>query len=220
MGLQLLPIQRRVWRLVGYVNVVSEGLGEQQVAAITMLLQNGKTVKEIVKFAEMDSGSVTRVARQLDLEPTTEVQRRGKELYASSSGLTFQQIAKQLASEGFTAEDDAPMHHLTVASWVKNYGWGWGGAADGEYAPEHTASKTARSKYVRRLSKSLDAEVNADDKIAAAAESAWHELSSDRTVLVQLAVIRGAAHAGVTDVGAVKKVLFETHGDEIRSATV
>ena len=93
-----------------------------------MLLQAGKTIKEIVKFAELDSRAVTKVARKLDLEPTSEVQRRGKELYASPQGMTFQEIAKTLAGQGFTADDGAPMHHLTVASWVKNYGWAWGGA--------------------------------------------------------------------------------------------
>ena len=125
-----------------------------------MLLQAGKTIKEIVKFAELDNRAVTKVARKLDLEPTSEVQRRGKELYASSQGVTFQEIAKTLAGQGFAADDGATMHHLTVASWVKNYGWAWGGAANGDYAPERAATVAARSKYVLRLSKALDAEVN------------------------------------------------------------
>ena len=167
-----------------------------------MLLQAGKTIKEIVKFAELDNRAVTKVARNLDLEPTTDVQRRGKELYGSSPGLTFQEIAKTLASQGFTADDDAPMHHLTVASWVKNYGWAWGGAADGDYAPERATTGAARSKYVLRLSKALDAEVNTAAKIHAAAEAAWSELASDKTYVVQLAIIGGAAEAGVTDLAA------------------
>ena len=110
-----------------------------------MLLQAGKTIKEIAKFAELDHGAVTRVARTLDLEPATEVQRRGKELYASPKGLTFQEIAKSLAAQGFTGDDSAAMHHLTVASWVKNYGWAWGGAADGDYAPERAGASAVRS---------------------------------------------------------------------------
>ena len=183
-----------------------------------MLLQAGKTIKEIAKFAELDRGAVTKVARKLDLEPATEVQRAGKELYASSDGLTFQEIAKILAGQGFTSDDGAPMHHLTVASWVKNYGWAWGGAADGDYAPERTSVGAASSKYVLRLSKGLDAELNAPAKIASAAESAWAELSSDRTHVVQLAIIRGAAAVGVTDLAAVKKTLLEAHGTEIRNA--
>lgn len=183
-----------------------------------MLLQSGKTIKEIVKFAELDSAAVTKVARKLDLVPATEVQQRAKALYASTEGLTFQEIAKTLARQGFTADDNAPMHHLTVASWVKNYGWAWGGAEDGDYAPERASTGAARSKYVLRLSKSLDAEVNTAAKIAAAAETAWAELASDRTHVVQLAIIRGAANAGVTDLAAVKKALLDTHGTEIRSA--
>ncbi len=183
-----------------------------------MLLQAGKTIKEIVKFAELDNRAVTKVARKLDLEPTTEVQRRGKELYASSQGVTFQEIAKTLAGQGFAADDGATMHHLTVASWVKNYGWAWGGAENGDYAPERSATVAARSKYVLRLSKALDVEVNTAAKINAAVEAAWTELSTDKTHVVQLAIIRGAGHAGVTDLVEVKKALMEIHGTEIRTA--
>jgi hypothetical protein len=194
-------------------------LREDQVGAVTMLLQAGKTIKEIVKFAELDSRAVTKVARKLDLAPTSEVQRRGKELYASPQGVTFQEIAKTLAGQGFTADDGATMHHLTVASWVKNYGWAWGGAANGDYAPERSVTNAARSKYVLRLSKALDADVNTGAKIGAAAEMAWAELSTDKTHVVQLAIIRGAAQAGVTDLAAIKKILLDTHGTEIRTAT-
>lgn len=183
-----------------------------------MLLHAGKTIKEIVKFAELDNHAVTSVARSLDLEPATEVQRRAKQLYASPNGLTFQEIAKRLAAQGFTADDEAPMHHLTVASWVKNYGWAWGGATDGDYAPERAAAAPARSKYTMRMSKALDAEINTEAGIVAAATAAWKLLSSDKTHIVQLAIIQGASVAGVTDLAAVKATLFEAHGDEIRTA--
>jgi len=192
----------------------------EQTAGVTMLLQAGKTIKDIVKFAELDVAAVTTVARDLDLEPATEVQRRGKELFASADGLTYQEIAKALAGQGFTADDGAPMHHLTVASWVRNFGWRWGGAADGDYAPERSASGPARSRFVLRLSKTLDAQINRPQAIAGAAEAAWQELASDKTRIVQLAIIKGAAVLGVTDLAAVKKVLLDTHGEDIRAAKV
>ncbi len=185
-----------------------------------MLLEAGKTIKEIAKFADLDMQAVTKVARELDIEPSTRAQRRGKALYGSSKGSTYQEIAKTLAAEGFTGEDDAPMHHLTVASWVKNFGWPWGGAADGDYAPERAATASSRSRYLLRLSKALDAELNTSDKIAQAAEAAWNELVSESTRVVQLAIIRGAANAGVTDLAAVKRVLLDLHGAAIRGATV
>jgi len=144
-----------------------------------MLLHAGKTIRDIAKFAELEASAITKVARELDLEPATDGQRRAKELYATPQGLTFQEIAKSLSADGFTADDGAAMHHLTVASWVKNYGWAWGGAA---------------------------------------ATTAWAELSSDKTRVVQLAIIRGAAAHGVTNLAQVKKVLLEQHGDEIRNA--
>lgn len=182
-----------------------------------MLLHAGKTIRDIAKFAELDANGVTKVARELDLEPATEGQRRGKALYGSSEGLTFQEIAKALAAEGFTADDDAPMHHLTVASWVRNFGWPWGGAADGEYAPERAASAPVRSRYTLRLSKAIDAEINDPKLISAAADAAWAELSADNTRIVQLAIIKGAAAIGVTDLAAVKKTLLENHGETIRT---
>lgn len=183
-----------------------------------MLLQTGKTIKEIAKFADLEVDAITQLARTLDLEPATPAQRRGKELYASDAGHTYQEIAKQLAAEGHTGDDDGPMHHLTVASWVRNYGWAWGGAADGAYAPEKVTRPAARSRYVLRLSKTLDAEINAPGTIKQAAEAAWTELASDSTRVVQLAVIRGAAKVGVTDLVEVKKQLLELHGEEIRTA--
>ncbi len=201
-----------------YIGPMSEDLKPEQIGAVTMLLRSGKTIKEIAKFAELDSYAITKVARKLDIEPQDEAQKRAKVLYASPAGSTFQEIAQTLASEGFTAEDGAAMHHLTVASWVKNYGWPWGGAEDGDYAPERAATGSTRSKYVLRLSKALDAEVNTPTKIAAAAEAAWSELSADKTTIVQLAIVRGAAQTGVTDLAAVKKALLDTHGVEIRTA--
>lgn len=181
-----------------------------------MLLSAGKTIRDIAKFAELDAHAVTQVARELDREPDTEAQRRAKELFGSGEGLTYQRVAKQLATEGHTADDGEPMHHLTVASWVRNYGWAWGGAADGEYAPEQP-SNSVRSRYVLRLSKSMDAEINSTDALAAAVDAAWNELTSDKTRVVQLAIIRGSAMTGVTNVTAVKKQLMAKHGDEIRN---
>ena len=181
-----------------------------------MLLQAGKTIKEIAKFAELDASAITKVARKLDIEPNSEVQKRAKVLYGATSGSTFQEIAQTLAGEGFTADDGAPMHHLTVASWAKNYGWPWGGAEDGDYAPERT-SPPSRSRYVLRLSKALDLEINAPERVRAAADAAWTELSEDRTRIVQQAVIRGAASTGVTDLTAVRKVLLEVYAADVRA---
>jgi len=193
-------------------------LTPDQSAAATLLLRSGKTIKEIAKFAQLDIDGITLVARSLDLEPTTSEQKRAKAIYASPEGLTFQEVAKRLTSEGHVGEDGDSMHHLTVASWVKNYGWAWGGAPDGNYAPERAAAITPRSKYVLRLSKALDAEVNTEAKIKQAADLAWEELSSDKTRIVQLAVIRGAAAVGVTDLARVKAVLLDIHGTPIRTA--
>lgn len=198
---------------------VETDLKPEAAGAVTMLLNAGKTIKEIAKFAELDVAAVTQVARNLDLEPATEAQRRGKALYGAAEGLTFQEIAKRLAAEGFTADEDAPMHHLTVASWVRNYGWPWGGAADGDYAPERTAGTPARSRYVLRLSKSMDEQVNSPEAIASAVTHAWSELVEDKTRIVQVAIIRGAALAGVTDLSTIKKELLAAHGEAIRSAT-
>ena len=185
-----------------------------------MLLQTGKTIRDIAKFAEIDVDQVTSVARTLDLEPATEPQRRGKALYSSAEALTFQEIAQRLAGEGFTGDDGAPMHHLTVASWVKNFGWSWGGSDDGDYAPERVARPQAKSKYTMRVSKERAEQINAPANVAKAAEAAWQELVSDRTLVVQIAVIKGAAAAEVTDLVEVKKVLMDQHGDHLRTAKV
>lgn len=193
-------------------------LTPDQNVAVTMLLRSGKTIRDIAKFADLEPPAITKLARSLDLEPETEAQQRGKQLYGSTEALTFQQIAKQLSAEGFTGDDDAPMHHLTVASWVRNFGWPWGGADDGDYAPERAARPPVRSKYVIRMSQSVAEQVNSPTNVAKAAADAWLELSSDRTRIVQLAVIRGAASAGVTDLVKVKKALLDLHGEEIRTA--
>lgn len=181
-----------------------------------MLLQAGKTISEIAKFADLDVGAVTEQARKLDITPDDAVQRRAKELYTSPEGLSFQEIAAKLTEEGIGSS--TPMHHLTIASWVKNFGWGWGGADDGEYAPTRTAGSAAKSKYLLRMSKDVEAELNKKANINAAAKAAWKELTEESTRVVQLAVIKGAAAAGVTDLAAVKKALLASHGDKIRSA--
>lgn len=183
-------------------------------------MRSGKTIKEIAKFADLDAGAVTAVARELDLEPDTATQRRAKELYTSPSGLIFQEIATKLTTEGHTGDDGAPMHHLTIASWVKNYGWAWGGAADGDYAPERKTAAGPRSKYLLRLSKQLDSQLNTVEKIDQAVAAAWADLVADEHRIVQLAIIRGAATAGVTDLARVKAALLDRHGDEIRNATL
>ena len=195
-------------------------LTTDQSAAVALLLRSGKTIKEIAKFADLDSGGVTNVARELDLEPVTDTQRRAKALYGDPKGLIFQEIATTLSAEGHVSDDGSPMHHLTIASWVKNFGWAWGGSADGDYSPGRKASAGPRSKYLLRLSKQLDAEVNTAAKLEHAAEVAWSTLAADETGIVALAIIRGAASAGVTDLAKVKAALLDRHGDELRNATL
>ena len=199
---------------------MERGLTQEETGAITMLLGTGKAIKDIAKFADLDVDAVTMVARELDLEPATEAQRRAKELFASPKGVSYQEVAKQLASEGHAGDDGAPMHHLTVAAWVRNFGWAWGGADDGNYDPDRPGSTAGRSRFLMRLSKSVDAEINTPAGIKTAAAAAWTELESDKTHVVQLAIIRGAASAGVTDLAEVKKALMAAHGDEIRNARV
>lgn len=97
---------------------------------------------------------------------------------------------------------------------------------DGDGAARHQATmhriargaSPARSKYTMRMSKAMSAEVNTTEALSAAADAAWDELKSDRTRIVELAVIRGASQAGVTDRTVVKKLLLERHGEEIRTA--
>jgi len=199
---------------------VDAELTPEQTAAVSMLLQSGKTIREIAKFADLDVTPITAVARTLDIEPALASHKRAKALFGSTEALTYQAIAKKLDSEGFSADDGEKMHHLTVASWVKNYGWPWGGAADGDYAPERTSPTAARTKYMLRLSKSREAELNTDQAIAAAAAHAWQQLASDETRVVQVAVIRGAAETGTTDVKRIKQALMEAHGEELRTATL
>jgi len=199
-----------------YITSMADALKQDEKLAVTMLLQAGKTINEIAKFAELDVEAVTKLARTLDITPEDAVQRRAKELYTSPDGQSFQEIASKLTEEGLG--DSTPMHHLTIASWVKNFGWGWGGSDDGEYAPTRTASSAARSKYLLRMSKELEAELNKKAAINEAAKAAWKELTDESTNVVQLAVIKGAAAANVTDLAAVKKALMASHGDKIRSA--
>lgn len=189
----------------------------EQTAAVTLLLQAGKTIKEISAFADLDRASVTEVARELDIEPATAPQRRAKALFVSSDGVTYQEIAKTLDAEGL-GDGDGPTHHLTIAKWARDYGWRWGGSDDGRYAPDRAAIAPARTRYTLRLSKGLDAEINAPAAISAAAKAAYDELTSDRTRVLAVAIVKGAAQSGVTDLAAVKKQLLDTHGDEIRSA--
>ena len=197
---------------------MADELNAAQVTTVTMLLQAGKTIKEIAKFASIDVGSVTKVARDLDIEPTTAARKRAKEMFGNSKGYAYQEIAKMLDAEGLRGDDGAAMHHLTVASWARSFGWKWGGSADGSYTPERAATSPARSRYVLRLSKAVEADLNSASQISAAADAAWQELATDRTRIVQLAVIRGAAAAGATDLGAIKDALMVAHGDAIRSS--
>lgn len=183
-----------------------------------MLLQAGKTVKEISKFADLDRGAVTEVAREVDIDPPHPTQRRAKELFRADDGPTYQQIADVLNKEKLKTDEGKKVHYLTVSTWVANFGWAWGGAADGEYAPVQVGTGPARSKYTLRLSKTMAADINTATAVSAAAEAAWQELESDNTRIVAVAIIRGAAKVGVTDIAAVKKALFATHGDAIRTA--
>ena len=193
-------------------------LNKDQVATVTVLLRAGKTIKEISKFADLDRGAVTTVARDLDIEPASGAQKRAKELYGSKDELTYQQVAEQLRSEKLKNDDGKPVHYLTVSTWAANFGWRWGGSKDGEYSPPRAGTGPARSKYTLRLSQKLAAKMNSSSAVHAAANAAWEELDSDRTRVVLLAIIRGAASVGVTDLAAVKKALFDAHGEAIRSA--
>lgn len=199
---------------------MAKKLTDDEKSTITVLLQAGKTVKEIAKFADIDRDAVLDTARSLDVVPATKAQQRAKELYGSSAddGLTYQDIAAALQAEGLKNDDGNKVHYLTISTWAANYGWRWGGSTSGEYEPPRPGSAPSRSKYTLRMSKKTAAEVNAKPAITAAAGSAWDELKSDRTRIVQLAIIRGAASVGVTDLAAVKKALFAKHGDEIRTA--
>lgn len=200
---------------------MSKTLTDQQVSTVTVLLEAGKTVKEIAKFADLDRSAVLATAREIDVTPATKAQQRAKELYGSTSdegGLTYQTIAAQLQAEGLKNDDGNKVHYLTVSTWAANFGWPWGGSPSGDYEPPTPGSAPSRSKYTLRMSKKTAAEVNAPETVEAAAAAAWDELSADRTRIVQLAIIRGAGKAGVTDLVAVKKLLFAIHGEAIRNA--
>ena len=200
------------------LSLVAASLTPDQQSTATVLLQAGKTIKEIANFAELDRDAVTEIARKLDLTPSDPTQKRAKELYGSADGLTYADVANALGTEGLK-NDGEPVHYLTVATWAANHGWPWGGADDGDYAPDRTASAPSRSRYTLRMSKQMAEKVNAADAIAAAGEAAWAELNRDEgTTVVAVAVVKGAAAAGVTDLGAVKKALMERHGEEIRTA--
>ena len=196
---------------------MSSELSSDQKSTVTVLLQAGNTIKEISKLANLDRDAVTNVARSLDLEPDDKAQKRAKELFGSADALTYADVANVLKGEGLKNEGE-PVHYLTVAGWVANQGWSWGGAEDGDYAPERAASSPAKSRFTLRMSRSLDEDVNSGANIVQAADAAWAELESDKTRVVAIAVVKGAAAAGVTDIAGVKAVLMERHGDAIRSA--
>ena len=196
---------------------MAPSLSPDQESTVTVLLNAGKTVKEISAFAELDRDAVTGIARSLDLEPADRTMKRAKELFASDAGHTYAEVATALASEGLK-NDGEPVHYLTIAGWVANQGWAWGGAEDGDYAPERAASTPAKSRFTLRMSRSLDEDVNSGANIVQAADAAWAELDADNTRVVAIAVVKGAAAAGVTDIAAVKASLMERHGEAIRSA--
>lgn len=196
---------------------MSNNLSEDQAATVSVLLKAGKTIKEISKFANLDRSSVTSIARDLNIEPSTATQLRAKELYSSPDAMTYQDIAEALRSGGFTAENGKQVHYLTVSTWASNYGWSWGGSPNGEYLPPRSTSTAGRAKYSLRLSQQASDEINSSSAIKKAADLAWEELGSDRTQVVQIAVIRGAAAAGVTNVHEVRKQVLRSYGDLIRN---
>lgn len=197
---------------------MASSLTKDQTATVTVLLQSGKTIKEIAKFAELDRGDVTSVARSLDLAPASPAQKRAKELFGSADGLTYADVAAALKSEGHKNDEGGPVHYLTVATWVANHGWPWGGAKGGVYAPDRTASSASRSKYTLRMSRTMADEVNNAAAITRAANAAWAELTGEGSNIVAVAVVKGAAAEGVTDLAAVKAALLDAHGEELRTA--
>ncbi len=196
---------------------MSNELTSDQKSTVSVLLQAGNTIKEISKLANLDRDAVTMVARSLDLEPQDRTQKRAKELFGSADALTYADVANVLKGEGLK-NDGETVHYLTVAGWVSNQGWAWGGAKDGDYAPERAASSPAKSRFTLRMSRTLDEDVNSGANIVQAADAAWAELEADKTRIVAVAVVKGAANAGVTDIAAVKASLMERHGEAIRTA--
>jgi len=195
---------------------MATSLSSDQRATVTVLLRAGSTIKEISKLANLDMQDVTHVARDLDLSPANATERRAKELFASPDGLTYAEVASLLEADKLT-NDGKAVHYLTIATWVSNQGWPWGGASDGDYAPERSSSSPSKSKYTLRMSKTMADDVNSSDAISAAADAAWQALSDETTLIVAVAVVHGAARAGVTDLTAVKAALMEKHGDTIRT---
>ncbi|MEM7095230.1 MAG: hypothetical protein AAF567_19685 [Actinomycetota bacterium] len=196
---------------------MSVTLSPDQKSTVTVLLQAGKNINEISKFAELDTGAVTGVARELDITPSDPTQMRAKELFGSNEGLSYAEVAKMLQQEGLTNGGES-VHYLTVSSWVANHGWAWGGSPDGEYTTPRSATSPAKSRFTLRMSKTLDEDVNGATAIAEAADAAWNLLQGDDTRIVAVAVVKGAASAGVTDIAGVKGALMERHGEAIRSA--
>lgn len=195
-------------------------LNDEQRSIVKFLLGTGKTIKEISKFTELDRAAIAEVARELDIEPASKVQQRAKQLFDSEEGLSYQQVAESLRSESYRNDDGKPIHYLTVSTWVGNFGWRWGGSDDGVYEPPSGANAQNRSRYSLRVSRKVNAEINSERNVNIAAEAAYGELENDRTRIVAVAIIKGAAKAGVTDIAAVKKTLFANHGESIRSARI
>ena len=198
---------------------MAEKLSSDQTSTIEVLLGTGKSVKEIHKFTDIDRDAIVAIARDVNLIPKDPAQKRAKELFAESVGHTYADIAEALRSEGLT-NDGEPIHYLTVSTWVNEHGWAWGGAADGEYAPDRPSASSARSKYTLRMSRSTLDEVNATAQINKAADAAWAALETEATLIVAVAVVKGAAAAGATDIAAVKAALMDRHGDTIRAAKI
>ena len=194
-------------------------LSSDQKSTIEVLLGTGKSVKEIHKFTDIDRDAIVAIARDVNVIPKDPAQKRAKELFAESVGHTYADIADVLRTEGRT-NDGEPIHYLTVSTWVNEHGWAWVGASDGEYAPDRPSASSARSKYTLRMSRSTLDDVNAAAQINKAADAAWAALESEATLIVAVAVVKGAAAAGVTDIAAVKAALMDRHGDTIRSAKI
>lgn len=195
-------------------------LTENQKAAVTVLLKAGKTVREISKFAELEASAVTAQARALNLHPEDPREVRAKQLFAEPSGLTYQQIAEKMNEEGFTLENGKRIHYLTVSHWALNNGWAWGGAEDGDYVPPTALASRKKAKYAIRISRRLADKINGPAQIARAADIAFEVLESDQTNVVQVAVVKGAAASGSTDIYRIRKNLLSRYGDQIRNARI
>ena len=198
---------------------MSVKLSSDQTSTVEVLLGTGKSVKEIHKFTDIDRDAIVGIARSLNIIPKDPAQKAAKELFADSAGHTYADIAEVLRTKGFS-NDGEPIHYLTVSTWVNEHGWAWGGAEDGNYAPDRPSASSARSKYTLRMSRTTLDEVNATAQINQAADAAWAALESEATLIVAVGVVKGAAAAGVTDIAAVKAALMDRHGDAIRAAKI